>query len=176
MENNAERIIAAALENVKDSLADADAEIEQVLAKAKERGRRRGEEEGREISRRLEHLHTNLFQELRSEVLRSAVIVAREVLREETESNQEVVLLAALRAFATIKDARAVSLRVNQEDVTQLKSHKERLLDGLERAKEVDVRVDRRVARGGLIIQTESGIIDAQINTQLEEIATTLGV
>lgn len=176
MEKKADIILEKARGNVRDRLAHVDSEIEQFLLEAEERGKKRGTDEERELSRRLQLMRSNMIQELRVEIVRSAVEVAREVLREETEVNPEVVVQTALRAFASIPDAKSVLLRVSHEDVEHLKKNKDRLLEGLERAKEVDVRADRTVVRGGLIIQTESGIIDAQISTQLEEIAAGLGV
>lgn len=175
-ENSAERILETAYTSVKDRLALVDAEVEEILARARERGEKRAEEHGTGLLSKQELLKKNMTQELRIEILRSAVSTAREVLGKEMHTNPEFVMQVALRALSTVPDARNVLIRVNHEDVAFLKSNKESLLDGLERAKEVEVRADRMVARGGLIIQTESGTIDAQIDTQLEEIATELGV
>jgi flagellar assembly protein FliH len=175
-ENSAERILETAHTSVKDRLALVDAEVDAILTRARELGEKRAEEHGADLLRKQELLKRNMTQDLRIEILRSAVSTARMVLDKEIHSNPNLVMRVALRALSTIPDARSVLLRVNHEDVPFLKSNKESLMEGLERAKEVEVRADRMVARGGLIIQTESGTIDAQIDTQLEEIATELGV
>jgi flagellar biosynthesis/type III secretory pathway protein FliH len=38
----------------------------------------------------------------------------------------------------------------------------------LSRAKEIGIREDPEIARGGVVIETDAGTIDAQIDTQLE--------
>ena len=63
----------------------------------------------------------------------------------------------------------------NPADVAVLRDHKTRLIDALGRARDVEVREDRNVKPGGVLVQTESGVIDAQLETQLEEIARVLG-
>jgi flagellar biosynthesis/type III secretory pathway protein FliH len=52
---------------------------------------------------------------------------------------------------------------------------KPRLVDALAMVKDVDVREDRKVKPGGVLIQTVSGVIDATLETQLAEIARVLG-
>ena len=48
-------------------------------------------------------------------------------------------------------------------------------MSNLTRAKDLEIREDRRVKQGGVLIETESGVIDAQLETQLEEIGRVLG-
>ena len=40
----------------------------------------------------------------------------------------------------------------------------------LTRAKDLEIREDKRVKPGGVLIETESGVVDAQLETQLEEL------
>jgi|GEM_PF-6861539 len=175
-ENSAERILETAQASVKEGLACVDAQIEEIFARAREKGKKKGEEHETDLLQKQELLRKNMMQELRVEILQSAVTTARTALEKAMLANPNFVLQVALRALSIIPDAQNVLIRVNHEDVAFLKSRKEVLLEGLERAKEVEVRADRMVARGGLIIQTQSGTIDAQIGTQLEEIANELGV
>ena len=86
-----------------------------------------------------------------------------------------VVELVA-NALASVKDADRVWLRVNPLDAPTLKTHKARLINVLGRASDIDIRIDRSVKEGGVLIQTGSGAVDAQLDTQLEEIGRILGV
>jgi flagellar assembly protein FliH len=47
------------------------------------------------------------------------------------------------------------------------------ILDG---ARQLEIIEDRRVGRGGCVIETSAGTIDARIDTQFEQIADKLGV
>jgi flagellar biosynthesis/type III secretory pathway protein FliH len=56
-----------------------------------------------------------------------------------------------------------------------LRQNKEQLINLLLRAKDIDIREDKQVFEG-IILQTESGVIDAQLKTQVEEITRLLGL
>jgi flagellar biosynthesis/type III secretory pathway protein FliH len=154
-------IIEEANERVRHAEAETDFAIESLYAQAQESGRKRGYEQGLELKHKLKMQHDD---------------VAKNLLDAQLREHEESILQIALRVLTTIPDAKNVYVRANPQDADYLKAHKERLIDGLERAKDVDIRIDKQVARGGLIIQTEYGIIDAQMSTQLEELARAIGV
>ena len=71
---------------------------------------------------------------------------------------------------AALKDAtqqREINVRVNPEDVETLRSNQRRLFDVLARAGKVEIREDESVRRGGCIVVTELGTIDASLDRQL---------
>jgi flagellar assembly protein FliH len=68
-----------------------------------------------------------------------------------------------------------VTVRVNPADVEMLRSHREALLNGHD-VESVRVIEDQRVDRGGVVIETESGTIDAKISSQLREARRALHV
>jgi flagellar assembly protein FliH len=169
-------IIEEANERVRHAEAETDFAIESLYAQAQESGRKRGYEQGLELKHKLKMQHDDMAKKMKSELLSCAVQVAKNLLDAQLREHEESILQIALRVLTTIPDAKNVYVRANPQDADYLKAHKERLIDGLERAKDVDIRIDKQVARGGLIIQTEYGIIDAQMSTQLEELARAIGV
>ena len=69
---------------------------------------------------------------------------------------------------------REIFLRVNPADLQFIRDKKPDLLDVLSRAKEIGIREDPDVARHGVIIETDAGSIDAQLETQLAVLERTL--
>ena len=65
------------------------------------------------------------------------------------------------------RQRREIFLRVHPEDMKYVREHKAELLEVLSRAKEIGLREDPDVARHGVVIETDAGIIDAQLETQL---------
>ena len=65
---------------------------------------------------------------------------------------------------------------VHPKDAGILRKYKAKLVSVLARARDVEIREDRRVKQGGVLIETESGVVDAQLETQLEELAHVLGL
>ena len=60
-----------------------------------------------------------------------------------------------------------ICLKVHPDDLELLRAHKSDLLDVLSRAKEIGILEDSKVERHGVIIETDSGTIDAQLDSQL---------
>jgi flagellar assembly protein FliH len=59
-------------------------------------------------------------------------------------------------------------VRVNPGDLEQIREHREELLSNGE-IKNLRVVEDQRVDRGGVVVETDGGTIDARISTQVNE-------
>ena len=66
-------------------------------------------------------------------------------------------------------------MRVNPKDAAILREHRKRLMELIGRVKEIAIKEDPEIARGGgCIVETDSGTIDAQLVTQLEMLRNVL--
>lgn len=176
METKAQSLIEEAMGKVRQLLLETDREVEHLLDLARKAGQKQGIDQGLEWDQKLKILQEKLNREISEDVLKSSVHVAESILNLELERSPESVSNIALKVLSMMPDADQVFLRANPKDVEFLKADKERLINGLERAKDIDIRADKQVLRGGLLVQTEHGVIDAQMSTQLEEIARAIGV
>ena len=59
-------------------------------------------------------------------------------------------------------------MRVNPADIERMREHRDELL-ALGDVKNIRVIEDQRVDRGGVVVETDGGTIDAKISTQLNE-------
>ena len=175
MEKKAQLIIDEANEQVRQWLLKADAEIEELRLAAQKAGEKQGYEQADQLNHKLAIFRETMMSEMGSEIIHAALDVARNLLNAELAAFPDSVVRIAQKVLMAIPDAKQVYFRVNPADAPLLKENKERLINTLDRAKDVDIRIDKQVARGGLLIQTESGVIDAQLSTQLEEIERALG-
>ncbi|HET6347411.1 MAG TPA: FliH/SctL family protein, partial [Myxococcota bacterium] len=97
-----------------------------------------------------------------------AVSIARRVLGRELEFHPEAVVQIVKQALGEkARQRREISLRVHPDDLQMIREHKAELLEILSRTKEIAIRADPEVGRHGVIIETDAGIIDAQLETQL---------
>lgn len=156
-------------------LEEAREEVRRFVREAGEAGQQEGFGEAVHLREQIAGLEQRMVKEIEGEVVRAALRVASELLEAELAHRPEAVVDIVATALQTARDARDVFLRVNPQDAKVLRQHKSRLIDALGRARDVDVREDRKVRPGGVLIQTESGVIDAQLETQLEEITRVLG-
>lgn len=119
-------------------------------------------------------LEVRMLKEVEGEVVRAAMRVARELLAAELTMREDAVVDVACTALSAAKTARDINLRAHPRDASTLRSHKGRLVSVLTRAKDLEVREDKRVNPGGVLIETEAGVVDAQLETQLEELERVL--
>lgn len=167
---------------VEDAKRGATAIVEEAHQQAAEmvrdaaiQGQQEGFSQAEHMREQIQALEQRMLKEVEGEVVRTALKIAEKLLSEEMGQRQDAIVDVAVAALAHSSDAREVWLRVNPRQAAVLRRYKQRLVDSLSMAKGVDVREDKKVAPGGVLIQTESGVIDATLETQLAEIARVLG-
>lgn len=107
------------------------------------------------------------LEALEEEVAAAALEVARAVLGAELTATPERVLELARRALQPVRDRREVVLRVHPADAPLLRAAQGRLAALLSRAPGLALREDWEVARGGVVVETEAGLVDARVESQL---------
>lgn len=80
----------------------------------------------------------------------------------------DVTLAVVKEALQLVSNQKQVILRVNPEQLIQIKERVSEVLSGFPEVGYVDVVADGRLKNGGCILETEVGIIDASIDVQLQ--------
>jgi len=109
-----------------------------------------------------------LFKEAQEVVLRLAMALARKIIGYETSHNVEPVLRTVRESIKHLVDKSHITVKVNPEDLQIVRRHRQdwlALADGNEGLK---IEGDPSISRGGCIIETDSGRVDARIERQLE--------
>ena len=174
--DQATAIMEQAKQEVEKGLKSIDDEFLKAAQSAREEGSQKGYEKAKQLQEKLSKLKDLMLSEVDDEIVRAAVDVAEKMVQIELEKAPEKVVDVVQNALKSLPEIQEVRLRVHPLDAKALRSGKQKLVDVLERAKDIDIREDKQVERGGVLIQTEAGVIDAQVKTQLEEIARILGV
>ena len=77
-----------------------------------------------------------------------------------------------MQALKKVKGRGDVTLRVNLADVKLTTDHTKDFISQVENIKNISVVEDSSVDRGGCIVETDFGAIDARIASQLAELET----
>ncbi|MFC1610687.1 FliH/SctL family protein [Myxococcota bacterium] len=141
---------------------------EQAYQLGYEEGRNTGAEELAEVvakaSARLQQIEAQVEPQLRELALK----IARKIIGRELEFHPEGVVDIVKQALSEkARQRQEIFLRVHPEDLQFIRENKADLLEVLSRAKEIGIREDPDVERHGVIIETDAGTIDAQLETQL---------
>jgi flagellar assembly protein FliH len=98
-----------------------------------------------------------------------ALRIAQKVLGGELEARPELVVEVVRGALRRLTEPLPATLLVNPEDAELVRAS---IADfSVEHGGELTVREERRVERGGCVVRTQAGEIDAQIAAQLERAA-----
>jgi flagellar assembly protein FliH len=184
-EDEAKRIIEEAREKAQALEAEIQSKVDKVekdaFAKGHAEGREAGFQEGsREVERLVETLQkiisaaiekrNEIIQESETQVINLVLLIAKKVIKVISENQRNVVINNVVQSLRKLKSRGDVVIRVNLADVELTSEHINDFMKMVESVKSVTVLEDSSVDRGGCIIETDFGQIDARISSQLHEI------
>jgi flagellar assembly protein FliH len=79
-------------------------------------------------------------------------------------------------ALSQTQDTAGISVRLHPEDFALLRKHKSPLLEGLPETGPLRFSASNEVTRGGCVVQTKFGLIDALRETKLEQLRKTVNL
>lgn len=167
--------LEAAKKEAEHNLEEARTEAQKLLEEARVEGLQKGHQQAEQFKEKLERLKNLYASETEQDLIRNALEAAQSLVSSELDTSPDALLRFTQEALQTVSDAEIIRIRANPKDTKTLKANKDQLLNLLERAKEIDIREDKHVSEG-ILLQTESGVIDAQLKTQVEEISRVLGL
>lgn len=184
-EDDAARIRTEA-RNEADALREkVEEEINSIQKDAEKKGFEKGREEGyqsgkSEVERLVEQLHgmlnkiiekrNEIIDETESQLVNLVLLIARKVIKVISENQKNVVINNVIQALRKLKSRGEVLIRVNLEDVELTSEHVKDFMRMVENVRSVTVVEDSTVDKGGCIIESDFGEIDARITSQMSEI------
>lgn len=122
----------------------------------------------------MEAQREELLQSSEETLVRIAVAVARKIVGDAIAVDETIVLEAVRRALNQVADRESVVIRVNPDDLRIVRDQKAEWLQMIEGAHGLEVHEDERIRRGGCLVETESGNVEAQIEKQLQTLEKSL--
>ncbi|WP_296013795.1 flagellar assembly protein FliH [uncultured Treponema sp.] len=186
-QKEAQDIVEKAKAEAQDIISNAKIEEKSIFEKSKSEGFKAGHEEGykagnEEAQRLVERIHKMIeaVQAKRQEILDNTeqqivnlvILIARKVVKIMSENQKSVIMSNVLQALKKVKGSGDVTLRVNLADVKLTTEHIKDFIRQVENIKNISVVEDSSVEKGGCIVETDFGAIDARISSQLNELET----
>jgi len=155
----------AALE--RDAFAKGYAQGERAGVEA---GNRRGDAMLRRLGETLDELASlrqTLLRQSERQLVQLALALAKRIVRREIAADDELFTALTRVALDRLGDARQATIRLNPEDHARLSGR------GVEQwaAAHVSVVADSGVTRGGCLVESPFGFVDATIDAQFQELA-----
>lgn len=160
-------------EEARRVLEGAKAERTAAIKKGYAEGESKGLAQVTEKLLHLEQLRERFFAEAEAEVIKLVLEIAEKVIGRIAAENPELIRSVVRQALErTLGDRITVS--VHPDDYRALMAGDHEFKDVVDRTKRLLFREDDGVSKGGCVVETEVGTIDARIETQLEAIRKAL--
>ncbi len=184
-----QRIRAAARREAAALVGRAREEAARYAQAGFEEGLKRGEAEVREewrkqlasplaamaeSARRLSEFREMYRRYLDSQLPPLVILLTKKMIRRELLLEEGTIVGMVRGALARVVGGSEVTLRVSPSDYEVLNARKAELSVGLDEIRGIRLEADSSVAPGGCLVETPSGLVDARLETQLEEAALIL--
>lgn len=187
---DAQQLIRDAEERALALIDDAQRRVAQIEAGAHDDGFKQGVGDGRaaaqaEMDEMLETMRGlvemarverhKIIETAEPEIVKLSVTIAERILNQHVALDNDAVIEMVRSAISRLVNRETVTVRVNPADVETMREHRDKLMT-MNDIDNLRVIEDQRVDRGGVVIETDAGTIDAKISTQLREVRRLLAV
>lgn len=184
-QKQAEEIIAKAKADAAKIIQDAHSEEQKIKISAKEDGFKQGHDEGysageSEIGRLVDRLRKmveavmlrreEILKETEQQIIDLVILMTRKVVKIISETQKTTIMSNILAALKKVKARGTVALHVNLEDLRLATANVDEFIKRVENIQGITVVEDSTVEKGGCIVETDFGAIDARISSQLNEL------
>lgn len=181
----AKKIIDEAKTKASEINKETEEKVQQIEKEAYERGYKEGHEKGfkegeQEVERLVQRIHTiisktiekrnEIIDESETQLINMVLLIAKKVIKVISENQKNVVINNVMQALLKLKGSGDIIIKVNPDDLELATSHKETFQKRLEQGRNISILEDTTVDRGGCVIETDFGQINARISSQLHEI------
>ena len=163
---------------VMAALAQAEAEADLLRAAAREEGLREGREEAlaalapaaEALTQAAEGVQASQFaraERLEAHAVDLALFLAEKVIGGALAVQPDLVVEAVRGALRGIVERERVTVPVHPEDLEMVADAMDGLRASLGGIEHCEVQAERRVSRGGAVVRTPDGDVDARVETKL---------
>ncbi len=183
--DSSDKIIREAEERAALLIQDAENHVSGIEKDAYEQGFKEGSDSGfnngkEEVERLIDKVHVVLnnaiekrnmiIEESETQLINLVLLISQKVIKVISENQKNVVINNVIQALRKLKTRGEVIVRVNLADVQLTTDHIKDFMRMVDNIRSITVLEDSTVDRGGCIIETDFGEIDARIASQLNEI------
>lgn len=148
----AERAAAETTETVEVEIAERVADLRVRLA---------------ETITKVSSMADKLSTDVESDLVDLAIRIAKKIVAREVTIDREIALTLVKVSLAKLHNRSTAEVHLNSEDFAFVKAH----IDKLDFRGSLDIVEDNSISVGGCLIHTETGDIDARIESQFDEIS-----
>jgi type III secretion protein L len=162
----ARQLIADAETEARATREEAERAARELREAAQREGREEALSEFTELLLDARERRDAALADAERDLLRLSVKIAEKIIGREVASDPAALADIVSTALRHARQNESLTIHVNPAELASVEAHRARL-DPAGRARFLDLVADPRVKPGGCVIESESGTVDAQLETQL---------
>lgn len=122
----------------------------------------------------LSRLREAILRNSSTDMLRLVLSISRQVIHREASIDPELIMKTIDKALQAAIDADRYTITINPDDLAIVEERKPLFMASVQNIDSIQFKTDPAVSRGGCLVESQLGQVDATIDGQLEEIENTL--
>jgi flagellar assembly protein FliH len=118
----------------------------------------------------LDRLRKEILESNEDKILNLVFSVTEKVIHKEVTTNRDIVHDVLKSAVKQVIDKEGIKVRLNPEDYRYILEINPGIIDSFDDIRNLSVVEDNSIKRGGVVIETSSGEVDARLDQQLHEV------
>jgi type III secretion protein L len=171
---DAREILRRAKEEASALVEQAQLEKDAIVAENVERGYAAGLDKWNDALAEAWQQRAHYFSQNESELIKLAVAIAGKIVAQTIQADSSTVQRVIEEALKAVRSERRIMVQVNPSEESQARERAASLKLLRPEAGDIVIVGNPSVAPGGCIVESELGIVDAQIATQLASIERAL--
>ncbi len=163
---DAAEILKAACEDAEKYKLKVAEECEELKKLAEQEGFAAGYANWATYVVALENEIAKVHQELTNSVIPVAIKAAKKILGKEIDLSDDTIVDIVSNILKSVAQHKKITIYANKKDINSLERNRPRIKEIFESLEALSIRERTDIARGGCVIETEGGIINAQIENQ----------
>lgn len=125
-----------------------------------------------EIKAGLESYKEEILKLAEKEIVMLGIALSEKIIRQRIAEDDNIVIDTLRVALKSVSHLDKLIIHLNPEDYSYMNNKQEEIKEIISRYKEIKFIDDKRIEKGGCIIETEVGDIDTQPSNQLKKISS----
>jgi type III secretion protein L len=163
---DAQEVLAKVKQDAEKYKLEVAQECEKLKELAKQEGFAEGYQKWAEHIANIEEEIIKVRSELEKMLIPVALKAAKKIVGREIELSENTIVDIVSNSLKAVSQHKKITIYVNKKDLDPIEASRPRLKNIFESLEVLSLRERSDIARGGCIIETEGGIINAQLENQ----------
>jgi len=119
-------------------------------------------------------LRERIVKESEEELLKLSFLLAKKIVRQEIKQDRQIMAQVVCEALRVFPEQHDIVVCLHPEDYKVISSNRELFLAGVGNDRQITLKPDEAMTIGGCVVESSTGVIDARIEAQLDEIYRSL--